>query len=193
MAVKNKKIWLHLGCGKRNIPGFINVDLAGFPHIHHRRPVDDLSVFKNKSADLIYASHVFEYFDRVEAARALKEWRRVLKPGGVLRIAVPDFESIIKVYLKYQKNLDHRGILGPLYGRMEIKNQRGKKLIYHRTVYDFKSLKKLLQTAGFSKIRRYDWRKTIHKDYDDASQAYIPHMDKKRGILISLNVEAQRL
>ena len=38
-------------------------------------------------------------------------------------------------------------------------------------------------------VRRYDWRETEHANVDDFSQAYIPHMDKERGVLISLNVE----
>lgn len=181
---------LHLGCGKRNIPGFINVDLAKFPHIHYRRPINDLEIFKNNSADLIYCCHAFEYFDRLEAVEVLKEWRRVLKEGGKLRLAVPDFENIVKIYIKYKKNLDHQGILGPLYGRWPIPGT--KKVIYHKTVYDFGSLKKILEENGFKNIRRYNWQKTIHKDFDDYSQAYVPHLDKKRGILISLNVEAEK-
>ena len=39
-------------------------------------------------------------------------------------------------------------------------------------------------------MRTYDWEKTIHKDYDDYSQAYIPHMQKDTGLMMSLNVEA---
>jgi len=42
-------------------------------------------------------------------------------------------------------------------------------------------------------VRRYDWRQTLHKDHDDHSQAYIPHMDKENGRLISLNVEAEKI
>ena len=148
-------------------------------------------MFSDNSVDLIYTSHSFEYFDRSEGEHVLKEWRRVLKPGGILRIAVPDFEAIVKVYLKQNKDLEHKGILGPLYGKMLIKEKGKDKTIYHKTAYDFKSLKKVLQSAGFKNIHRYDWRKTIHKDYDDHSQAYIPHMDKK-GILISLNLEAKK-
>lgn len=49
-----------------------------------------------------------------------------------------------------------------------------------------------LETAGFKNIHRYDWRETIHKDYGDFSRAYIPPMDKEHGILISLNVEAEK-
>ena len=57
---------------------------------------------------------------------------------------------------------------------------------------DFKYLEKLLTHEGFKNIHRYDWRKTVHRDYDDFSQAYIPHMDKEHGILMSLNVEAEK-
>ena len=57
-------------------------------------------------------------------------------------------------------------------------------------MYDFADLKKVLESAGFTNVHRYDWRTTIHREYDDYSQAYIPHMDKEHGTLISLNVEA---
>jgi hypothetical protein len=64
-------------------------------------------------------------------------------------------------------------------------------VIYHKTVYDFKSLKSLLQKCGFKKIKKYRWQETPpHDQIDDHSQAYFPHMDKENGILVSLNVEA---
>jgi len=65
------------------------------------------------------------------------------KKEGKLRLAVPDFENIVKVYLKYKKDINHKGILGPLYGRWSIPG--AKKIVYHKTAYDFKSLKKLLE------------------------------------------------
>ena len=180
-------VQLHLGCGKRYIPGFIHIDLADFPHIDHKTDVSDLSMFEDKSVDLIYTCHVLEYFDRIQVKDVLKEWRRVLKPKGILRIAVPDFEAMVKVYQQYG---DLSLIIGPLYGRWEIEGTQ--KVVYHHTVYDFESLKKVLESAGFVNIHRYDWRETIHKDYDDYSQAYIPHMDKENGLLISLNIEAEK-
>lgn len=176
---------LHLGCGKRYIPGFVHIDMVDFPHIDYRQDISDLKMFENNSIDLIYCSHALQYFDRKEGREVLKEWYRVLKRNGILRLAVPDFEAIVKVYLKY-KNLDHRGILGPLYGKMNANS----KYIYHKTVYDSNSLKKLLEDVGFRDIHRYDWRETIQKDYDDYSRSYIPHMNFEHGILISLNVEA---
>lgn len=177
---------LHLGCGKRYIPGFLHIDLANFPHIDYRRNVGDLSIFPANHVDLIYASHVLEYFDRQEAVGVLKEWFRVLKPGGTLRLAVPDFEALIKVY---EMDRDLHKILGPLYGRLIVSGESNT-IFYHKTVYDFDSLKTLLESVGFTDVHRYDWRETIHRDYDDHSQAYIPHMDKEHGLLISLNVEA---
>ena len=74
---------------------------------------------------------------------------------------------------------------------MEVKNKDVS--IYHKTVYDYQSLARILQEVGFNEIDRYDWRKTLHKDYDDFSQAYVPHMDKENGTLISLNIEAKKM
>lgn len=180
---------LHLGCGKRYIPGFVHVDLDDYPHIDYKHDICSLPMFADDSADLIYSSHALEYFDRQEVQEVLREWHRVLRPSGILRVAVPDFEALIKVYAQYG---DLNKILGPLYGRMVIRTLEGEKVVYHKTVYDFESLKEVLKSVGFKNVHRYDWRKTIHKDYDDFSQAYIPHMDKDYGLLISLNVETEK-
>ena len=182
------KMKLHLGCGKRYLQGFVHVDLADFPHIDYRHGVDRLQMFPDGAAELIYTSHVLGYFDRIEAKRVLQEWNRVLCIGGLLRLAVPDFRALAEVYFEYGK-LDL--ILGPLYGRMEVTGTES--LIYERTVYDFESLKGLLEETGFAEVHRYDWRQTIHRDVDDHSQAYIPHMEKERGKLVSLNVESTKI
>ncbi len=176
---------LNLGCGKRIIPGFIHIDWADFPHIDYIHDIRTLPMFDDQSVDLIYSSHTIEYFDRDEVIAILTEWQRVLKHGGRLRLAVPDIEGLVKVYNKHQKL---EMILGPLYGKMSVKGRED--FVYHRTIYDFNSLKDVLLRSGFESVRRYDWRQTMHKDFDDFSQAYIPHMDKDNGILISLNVEA---
>lgn len=178
---------LHLGCGKRYIPGFVHIDLADYPHIDHRHDVRSLPMLRDGAAELAYACHVLEYFDRVEVADVLGEWKRVLQSGGVLRLAVPDFEALSAVYAR-DHELDR--IIGPLFGRWNAPGTSG--MIYHRTTYDFASLQAVLESAGFRDVRRYDWRETIHKDYDDYSQAYLPHLDKAHGTLISLNVEATK-
>jgi SAM-dependent methyltransferase len=178
---------LHLGCGKRYLPGFVHVDLDDFPHIDHRRSIDRLPMFGDETVELIYCCHAFPYFDRVKAMTVLKEWQRVLRPGGILRLAVSDFAALVRLY---QATGDLDQILGPLFGRIVIQAPDGSTVLHEKTTYDYKSLEALCLQAGFRFVRPYDWRQTIHKDYDDHSQAYKPHMDKEHGVLISLNIEA---
>lgn len=178
---------LHLGCGKRYIPGFVHIDLDDQPHIDYRSRIDRLPMFGDETVDLIYCCHALEYFDRMQALDVVREWHRVLKTGGILRLAVPDFSALASVY---QNSGALDDILGPLYGRIVIQGPEGPAVIYHRTAYDYRSLSDLCLNAGFRSVRRYDWRETIHRDYDDFSQAHKPHMDKDHGVLISLNVEA---
>ena len=175
---------LHLGCGERYLEGYIHIDLGDFDHIDYQIPVDDLSVFETNSIDEIYASHVIEYFDRNEVKILLKEWNRVLVDGGILRLAVPNFETLIKVY-ELTGSIDD--ILGPLYGKWNATNET---TIYHKTVYDKESLTKVLEDATFKEIKEWDWQSVFTSiNYDDHSQAYFPHMDKRNGIHVSLNLE----
>jgi predicted SAM-dependent methyltransferase len=179
---------IHLGCGKRNLKGYVHIDLADYPHINYKHNINSLPMLEDNSVDLIYASHVLEYFDRYEVLNVLKEWKRVLMPGKILRLAVPDFESLLEVY-KQTRSLSK--IIGPIFGRWEIPGSD--MIIYHKTVYDFIDLKSVLIESGFSEVKRWDWKTVFtgeNENFDDYSQAYFPHMDKEKGKLISLNVEA---
>ncbi len=175
-----------MACGWRNFGSeWIHIDAGDYEHLDYK-DITNLN-FDNESVDLIYCSHALEYFDREQVGDLLKEWRRVLKPRGMLRLAVPDFESMVSLYTSGQYKLNN--FLGPLYGKMKM----GDKTIYHKTVYDFASLQEILKQHGFNDIKKYDWRETEHANYDDHSQAYVPHMDKENGTLISLNIEAIKL
>ena len=179
---------LHLGCGKRYLEGYIHVDIAKFEHIDYQLPIDDLSTFNSNTVEEIYASHVLEYFDRNDVVNVLNEWKRVLKPSGILRLAVPNFPKLVEVY---QSSKDLSSILGPLYGKWDIGNQE---FIYHKTVYDENSLNKVLEEVGFKNIKSWDWQEFFkeQKDFDDHSQAYYPHMQKDSGIHISLNLQCEK-
>jgi predicted SAM-dependent methyltransferase len=175
---------LHLGCGKRNFGSdWIHIDGGDYPHLDGR---DICSLpYDNESADLIYACHVLEYFDREEAIQVLTEWKRILKIGGILRIAVPDFDAIVRVYTQTGRL---SSLLGPLYGKISM----GNITVYHKTIYNECQLMKLMCDVGFDSLNiyKYDWKETEHAHQDDHSQAYLPHMNKENGILISLNMEA---
>ena len=174
---------LHLGCGKKYIPGFVHVDLQDFEHIDYRTSVADLAFAQDESVDLIYSSHVLEHFGRHEYKKVLHEWFRVLKPGGILRLAVPDFAAVVEYYTKKDDNLEI--LLGLVVG-----GQKEGEFDYHKMIFDEKLLNKVLKETGFSRVERYDWRETEHAHIDDYSQAYLPHMDKENGMLMSLNLEA---
>lgn len=180
-------IKLHLGCGKRDFGSeWIHIDGGDFPHLVSH-DITKLT-FKDREVDLIYSSHTLEYFSREEVINVLGEWKRVLKTGGILRLAVPDFAAIANLYLN-SKSYELDSFLGPLYGKIEM----GNSIIYHKTVYDFISLKKVLENVGFTEVSRYNWKETDHNAFDDFSQAYLPHMDKDNGTLISLNVECVKI
>ena len=179
---------LHLGSGIRYLEGFLHIDIADYEHIDIKSSVDKLDTIDDGAVDEIYASHVLEYFDRNEVESVLKEWKRVLKKDGVLRIAVPNFEALIKVY---QETEEIDKILGPLYGKWDLSDGN---FMYHKTVYDKNSLTELLEGVGFSDIELWDWREVFkdNLEYDDHSQAYFPHMDKENGIHVSLNIQCKK-
>ena len=172
---------LHLGCGERFIEGYKHIDIIERDHIDHVAYVDHLPFIEDNCVEVIYACHLLEHFKRKDFMRVLAEWYRVLRPGGVLRISVPDFEQAIKIY---QETGDLEFIMGMLYG--------GQNYLYnmHYNTFDFKKLSTALKEIGFTAVARYDWRETEHAHVDDFSQAYYPHMDKDNGIQHSLNLEA---
>jgi ubiquinone/menaquinone biosynthesis C-methylase UbiE len=177
---------IHIGCGKRHIPGWVHVDQVAFPHVDHVQDIRDLSNFADGTAEIIYACQVVEYFDREEVPTVLREWRRVLAPSGLLRLSVPNFAVISRLY---EAGFALEWFLGTLYGRISDGNGG---YVYHRTTYDEASLRHVLEASGFADARLWRWQDVEHGNVDDFSQAYIPHMEKERGILLNLNMEAVR-
>jgi ubiquinone/menaquinone biosynthesis C-methylase UbiE len=183
---------LHLGCGKRRLPGFIHIDQdQESTDLDYCQDISNLSNFDDNSVDEIYSCGTIVYFDRYEVIDVLKEWRRVLKVGGKLRTSMADFKKMVEVYHKYG-DLDVRGILGPLFGRWEIKEEGVTKVIYQKTSYDFNSFEKVLLDNGFKNVKTYRWQDFLPPEYDDYSRAYIPHMDES-GLLLSLNVVCEKV
>ena len=181
MADQANCLKLHLGCGDRILPGFINIDIRELPGVDVSGcDAADLRRFESSSVDLIYACHVLEHFPRAKTLGVLIEWNRVLRPGGVLRIAVPDWDATVRVY---RQTKDYENLLNWIYGGCLHVNDR------HYRQFTFAGLKTLLVEAGFKRVARYDWTATEHGAIDDYSKAYIPHLDFEHGVLMSLNLE----
>jgi ubiquinone/menaquinone biosynthesis C-methylase UbiE len=173
---------LHLGCGSKLLKGYINVDVREETNCDVIDNISKLSKFKNNDVDVIYACHVLEHFTRAEYKNVLGRFKEVLKDGGTLRLAVPDFKQISNLYNKKEYTL--KQLMGLLYGGQTYAEN------FHYVAFDFVTLKKDLEELGFKNIQRWDWREVDHGHIDDYSQAYLPHMDKDNGVLMSLNIEA---
>ena len=168
---------LHLGCGNLKLDNFINVDIMS-DVAEMKLDINDLSVFNNNTVDQIYICHVLEHIQRTQILNLFLEWNRVLKKDATLRIAVPDFEKVVKIY---QQNKNIPEIIGLVNG-----GQRNQYDI-HFVIFDFNILKELLNICGFTGVDRYDPFEFLGEN-DDYSKCHLPHMDFENGELMSLNV-----
>jgi len=90
---------LNIGCGASYHPAWVNIDVQpAAPGILRHDAAKPLP-FPDGSFDACYSSHVLEHLRLEDAPLFLTETRRVLKPGGVLRVVVPDLEGIARAYL----------------------------------------------------------------------------------------------
>jgi len=167
---------LHLGCGNRKLDGFVNVDVRDEVAPDIVASVRNLDPVGENSIDLIYACHVLEHVPRPELAETLAEWYRVLKPGGVLRISVPDFRTLAQLYIYNQVPMWL--LIGALHGRQDHNWNK------HFVTFDHHYLAWMLTEAGFIDVRHWNPAEVHPAGWDDYSLATID------GELISLNLEA---
>lgn len=92
---------LNLGCGAWWHPDWINLDLESHAPEVIAHDLSQGIPFDADSVDVCYSSHVLEHLRPNEAETFLREQHRVLKPGGTLRVVVPDLEQICRLYLRY--------------------------------------------------------------------------------------------
>lgn len=136
-------------------------------------------MFPNNSVDFIYASHAMEHIPRSKLVKSLKDWYRVLKPGGVLRFGVPNFDKLIEVYQASERNVD--SIINQLMGSEGEHDD-------HHTIWNLEYAKTILKETGFKEIREWDYKNIEHHDFKDKTSRIMKAGNKE--ILISLNLEA---
>jgi predicted SAM-dependent methyltransferase len=176
------EVRLHLGCGKIDHPGFINIDAIPRRHVHYAQPVDNLRRFGDGSVDFIYACHVLEHFSHLRVPAVLAEWRRVLKSGGRLCLSVPDFDLLCTIYR--ENGNDMRVIQNALLGGQEYPYN------FHRVAFNFDYLTGLLQQSGFARVSRWTPDDDERHQVNDWSRR--PLIVAGRSYPVSLNIEAEK-
>jgi ubiquinone/menaquinone biosynthesis C-methylase UbiE len=210
------KIQLNLGCGAVRPQGWINTDSSLNAHMQ-RLPVlgkllsimlrtvqyDSGNVqymnlnhswnYASSSVDIVYASHLYEHLTLDSADLFLRESQRVLKPGGVIRVVVPDLYKICRkyvseyesgnpeasVFLMWAINLHREGQYGRRIGWL-------KKMILewqgyphqHKFMYDEFSLRTKFQEFGFRDILSLSYGESSHmpeqiRDVEGSKESYL--------------------
>ena len=171
---------LHIG-GKTTSKLWEILDAIPAPHVDHVCNANDLSQFSDNTFVEIYASHIVEHLDYIgELLATLKEWNRVLEPGGKLYISVPDMDTLAKLFIEKNKlSTDERfSVMRMIFGGHVDKYD------YHVVGLNDEFLAGYLNAAGFENIE-------IVKGggfdlFDDTSSMTF------NGVLISLNMIAEK-
>jgi predicted SAM-dependent methyltransferase len=174
---------LHLGCGERHLPGYINIDYCPDEHTVQTRSVADehadiLSLrYGAGSVEEIRLHHVFEHFTRPVACALLTCWRQWLNEGGRLHIETPDFERSARLALNPFAGPGRKAVaLRHIFGSHEAP------WAVHCQGYDAKLLRRLLRHFGFrvEELRRNRWRGTHNIE---ALAVKEPRPDGRRDLL----------
>lgn len=150
---------LNVGCGDTRLPGYTGVDVRACRGADHVRPAWDLSPFEAASVEEIYSRHMLEHLDPNDARRTLAAWRRVLRPGGLLRLIVPDLAFHARQLLGQARswtqeageNQEHA--MAGFFGWRD-ESRGGDREDAHRWGYTWESLAALLNELDFDQIER---------------------------------------
>ena len=174
------KVLVHIGCGELDDLRYINIDARSMPHVHYATQDLGLKQFAPESVDLIYACHVIEHLSHQRLLPIFTNWFSRLKYGGVVRLSVPNFDTIVEIYKDQKKNID--AIKLPLLGGQEYDFN------YHNAIFNYNYLCDLLKKSGFKTIREWDPKSASYYNFDDwASKTFVVG---GKEYPISLNLEA---
>ncbi len=169
---------LHIG-GHAKSEGWEVLNANAAPYVDHVGNANDLSRFADNTFDQIYASHVVEHLDYTgELQNTLKEWHRVLTPGGRFFVSVPDLDVLAKLFLDSERlTVDER-----FYVMRMIFGGHVDKYDYHVVGLNAPFLAAFLHSAGYVNIKSVQ----NFGMFDDTSSMLF------MGTAISLNMIAEK-
>jgi predicted SAM-dependent methyltransferase len=168
---KNKKnLKVNIGAGPNGQEGWVNIDAYKQKGVNLVYDCRKSLPFQNNSVKYIFVEHFFEHLDYTEEVpHFLSECLRVLNPGGIIRIIVPDMELYIKGYLdsgwdtyinvrQLSNDLKDHGMKTPYHCKMELFNVVMRQGTEHKYGYDFENLKFVLDYFGFRDVKKQQFK-----------------------------------
>ena len=191
-AVRNaKEIRVNVACGPQVLPGFVNIDLIPCsPEVIGWDCRRSLPVETGSAAGIRVEQFVEHLDTREELPAFLADCRRALKPGGVLRLIVPDAERYLRAYCRDDLS-GFKELVVPsvdpfpsdLPTRMDIVNHIFHQWNEHRWGYDYETLAHRLSQAGFENVQRSEYGASLDPKLANDREVHAPY---------SLYVEAVR-
>ena len=175
---------INIGNGPFKHEGWINVDCS----ISLARDVVSCDLrrkwpLRSGSAKYIFSEHVFEHFGYPdEIGHVLSEGYRILKPGGVLRVIVPNAERYLRAYLDEDESFV-KEVGGDAASKLSVVNVMMRENGFHKYAYDYAELERVLRSAGFKNVTRSSLNGSSHHELN------LDFVDDQRE-LVSLYAEA---
>jgi SAM-dependent methyltransferase len=163
---------LNWGCGKVTPPGWINSDIKSGPGIDVRADILEGLPLDDDSIDYISSQHALPELKVWNQLDALSELRRVLKPGGVLRLCLPDLDLAIAAYQSGRQGFF------PEWSWDTISGNFITHIVWHgyiKTPFTYEFAEELLWKAGFAVVRRVGYLHTV------SSYPEIVELDRREG------------
>jgi predicted SAM-dependent methyltransferase len=150
---------LNWGCGTEPEPGWINSDIKDDPTVDISCNILEGLPLESGSIEYAVSIHALPELPYTDVLPALLELRRVLAPGGVLRLALPDLDRGIRAYLDQDRNYflipdDDAGSIGSKFIVQMLWYG------YSRTLFTHDFIAELLEKAGFAEVRRCTFGQT---------------------------------
>ncbi len=157
--------YLDIGCGPNSHAGLINLDHLWHPRIDVCWDITRGLPFADASLRGVFSEHCLEHFSQPAALAILRETRRVLAPGGTLRLVVPDAELYLRAYnchlagdrsasFPFQSDEERHPLWSPLASVNRVFYQDRESLFGHRHMYDFALLRLMLEHCGYAAVSR---------------------------------------
>jgi SAM-dependent methyltransferase len=150
---------LNWGCGDAGEPGWINSDLKEGPGIDVTADIRDGLPIPDDTLDYIVSIHALPMISYPDLVPVLGELRRMLRPGGVLRLSLPDFDRSVDAY----RRRDEQYFLVP---ESELRSFGGRAIVhmlwygYTVTLFTADFIEELLWKVGYREVRRCSFRQT---------------------------------